>query len=259
MAKSKSSKKSKDAKQDKQAKEQEQAKKAEAKTQAKAAAKLALLVEDAKKTRKAADKAARTADKAQVKAVEAGAPAPKSTPSEADLLKLALRTSEAKLTDAERKVEALEQQIADLHARDELEVEETIEDAIVDLAVAATVEDALVDADVVADGTTTDAEEAEAIAVELDEIISEAEAAPEEPSHDGEAESAAEAFEQSDASAEPTVTTSELTPPLPDKPAGDEPSESWTLLQLRAAAKARGLTGTSNLPKAKLLDRLRSA
>lgn len=258
MAK-KSSKKSKNAKQDKKAKEQEQAKKAAAKAKAKAAAKLALLVDEAKKARKSADKAAKDADKAHAKAVGAGAPAPKEEPSEAELLKLALRTTEAKLTDAERKVEALEQQIADLHARDEQEVEEAIEDTILDAAVAATIEDAVVDADLIADGTTTDAEEAEAIAVELDEIIAEAEAAPEEPTHDGEAEEAAETFEQSDPGAEPAVTTSELTPPLPEEPADDQPNESWTLLKLRAAAKERGLTGTSNLPKAALLERLRAS
>lgn len=251
------SKSKKKSKQDAKAKEQEQAKKAAAKAEAKAAAKLAALVEDAKKSKKAADKAAKAADKAQAKAVEAGAPAPEQKATEAELLKLALRSTEAKLTDAERKVEALGQQITDFHARDELEVEDAIEDAILDATVAATVEDAVIDADLVADGTTTAAEEAEAIAVELDEIISEAEAAPEEPSHDGEAAVAAETFAQSDAGAEPTVTTSELTPPLPEQAAADTPSESWTLLKLRAEAKRRGLTGTSNLPKAKLLERLR--
>jgi hypothetical protein len=242
--------------------------KAEEKAKAKAAAELAALTDEAKKARKTADKAVRAADKAQAAAVAAGAPAPKSTPSEADLLKLALRTSEAKLTDAERKVEALERQIADFHTLDDQVLQNTIEDAIVDAAVVATVEDAVVDAEVVAGALVTDPVEAEAlaaetVAAELDEIIAEAEqeAAAIEPesSHEGDAAAAAAAFGRTDGGDEPTVTGTELTPPLPEQPADDEPSESWTLLRLRAEAKRRGLTGTSNLPKAALLSRLRAS
>jgi hypothetical protein len=253
------SKSKKRSKQDKATKAKEAEKKAAAKAKAKAAAELAALTEDAKKASKAADKAAKAAEKAQAKAVAAGAPAPKAKAGEADLLKLSLRSTEAKLTDAERKVEALERQIADYHTLDDQVVEDAVEDAILDAAVEVTVTDAVIDAEVVADATTTAAEEAEAIATELDEIISEAEAAPEEPSHDGEAEDAAEVFETSDAGSEPTVTTTELTPPLPEEPADDQPSESWTLLKLRAEAKRRGLTGTSNLPKAALLKRLQES
>ena len=49
-------------------------------------------------------------------------------------------------------------------------------------------------------------------------------------------------------------TATQGRPPCAD----DEPNEAWTLLQLRAEAKRRGLTGTSNLPKAALLERLRA-
>lgn len=238
MAKSKTSKKQ-DAK--------KAAAKADAKAKAKAAAKLAQLVEDAKKASKAADKAAKAAAKAQERAAAAGAPVPKAKPSEAELLGLALRSAEAKLTEAERKVEALEQQIADLHRRDEQEVEEAVADAVVDAAVAATVEEAVIDAELAG---ATDAIAVEVVAEELDAIVAEAEPAPEEPSHDGEAQAAAEVFEE-------TVPAGDLTPPLPEEPADDQPNESWTLLKLRAEARSRGLTGTSNLPKAALLERLR--
>lgn len=242
-------------------------KKADAKATAKAAAKLAALSEDAKKARKAAEKATRTAQKAQAKAIAAGAAEPKAKASEADLLKLALRSAEAKLTDAERKVESLERQIADLHTLDDQVLEDAIENAIVDAAVEATVVEAVVeavvDAEVMTDTLAIDADEAEAVAAELDDILTEAEidaaAIDPEPSHEGEAADAATVFAESDAGAEPTVTSTELTPPLPVQPADDEPSESWTLLQLRGEAKSRGLTGTSNLPKAVLLERLRSA
>ena len=229
-------------------------KKAAAKAKAKAAARLAALVGDAKKARKTADKAAKAADKAEAKATAAGAPAPKEQPDRTELLRLALRSTEARLTDAERRVEQLQAQIAALHEVEEDSAEEALEDAIVDAAVAATVAEAIVDAEVVA---TTPAEEIEVVAVELDAAVAQAEPAPEEPSHEGDAAEAAAVFEGADAGAEPTVTTSELTPPLPEQPDAEEPNESWTLLRLRQAAKDRGLTGTSNLPKAALLQRLR--
>ena len=261
--KSSSSKSKDDKKADEKSAAAKSAAKAAAKTAAKAAAKRAALSDEAKKARKTADAAVKAAEKAQAKAVAAGAPEPKATPSEADLLKLALRSAEAKLTDAERKVEALERQVADLHTLDDEVLENSIEDAIVDAAVEATVLEAVVDADVVTDALTIDAAQAEAVAAELDDIITEAEieaaAIDPEPSHEGEAAEAAAVFAQDDASAEPTVTSTELTPPLPAEPTDDQPSGSWTLLQLRAEAKKRGLTGTSNLPKATLLERLRSA
>ena len=246
--------KTKKSKQDRQTKEAEQAKKADAKAKAKAAAKLALAVEEAKKAEKIAEKAAKAAAKAQAEAVAAGAPAPRAKASEAELLKLALRSTEAKLTDAERKVEALEQQIADFHRRDLQELEDAVEDAILDAAVEATVED-VIEAEIAVAVAASDA--AEAIAEQLDDIITEAEASPETPAHDGDAAEAAQVFAASDVGTEPTVTPSELTPPLPEDPAAGEPSESWTLLQLRAEAKRRGLAGTSNLPKSALLKRLR--
>jgi len=254
MAKKKSSSKKHQPDAQKQADAQ---KKADAKAKAKAAAKLATLVTEAKKARKTADKAAKAADKAESKATAAGAPAPKTQAEDTSLLKLALRSTEAKLTDAERIIERLQGQIADLHRVQDEAAEEALEDAIVDVAVAATVAEAIVEAELVADAVTP-ASEAELVAVELDAVVAEAVPAPEEPSHDGEAAEAAQVLAEGDAGAEPTVTGSEMTPPLPAEPAADEPNESWTLLQLRKAAKDRGLTGTSNLPKAALLERLRA-
>jgi hypothetical protein len=246
--------KTKKSKQDRQAKEAAQATKADAKAKAKAAARLAMLVDAATKASKTAEKAVKAAAKAQADAVAAGAPAPKAKASEADLLKLALRGAEAKLTDAERKVEALEQQIAGFHRRDLQELEDVVEEAILEAAVEATVGQ-VIEAELAV--AASDAAEAEAIAEQLDEIITEVDTSPDEPAHDGDAAEAAQVFAASDAGAEPTVTTSELTPPLPEGPAAEEPSGSWTLLQLRAEAKRRGLAGTSNLPKAALLQRLR--
>lgn len=256
MAKSsKSSKKSKQDDKDtsKKAAAKAAEKKAAEKAKAKAAAKLASLAEDAKKARKTADAAVKAAEKAEAKAAEAGAP-DKRKPQESELLKLALRSTEARLTDAERKVEQLERQIADFHTLDDQVVENAIEDAIVDAAVQATVADAVLDAELAA--PVTAAEEAEVIAAELEEIAAQAQPVPEEPSHDGDAAAAAQVFAAGDAGAEPTVTPSELTPPLPEPTADDVPNDSWTLLRLRAEAKRRGLTGTSNLPKAALVARL---
>lgn len=248
MAKKKSSAKKND---------QDAQKKADAKAKAKAAAKLAALVTEARKARTTADKAAKAADKAESKATAAGAPAPKTQAEDTSLLKLALRSTEAKLTDAERTIERLQGQIADLHRVQDEAAEEALEDAIVDVAVAATVAEAIVEAELVADAVTP-ADEAELVAVELDAVVAEAVPAPEEPSHDGEAAEAAQVLAEGDAAADGTALTgSETTPPLPAEPAADEPNESWTLLQLRKAAKDRGLTGTSNLPKAALLERLR--
>lgn len=234
MAKSKTSKKSK-----KDAEKKDAEKKAAAKARARATAKLAALIDEAKRARKSADKAVKSAEKAETAAVAAGAPAPKAGPSEADLLRLALRSAEAKLTDAERRVEALEQQIADFHRRDEQVIEESLEEAIVDAAVVATVEEAVVDAELAQ--AASEAAEAEAVAEELDEIV---------------AETGAE-VEAVGAADQPSSAAPDLTPPLPEEPADDGPNETWTLLRLRAEAKRRGLTGTSNLPKAALLERLR--
>lgn len=248
------------AKPKKQSKQDEKAKKEKAadKATAKAEARTAALVADAKKARKTADKAVKAADKAQAKAFAGGAPAPKAKPDEAELLKLALRSAEAKLTDAERRVAALEQQVADFRRLGEQAAAEELEDAVVEAAIVATVLDAVADTESVADASISDAEVVEAVAVELEAVVAEAEPAPEEPSHEGEAAAAAEVLAAGDPGDEPTVTTSELTPPLPAEESADEPNEAWTLLRLRAAAKERGLTGTSNLPKAALLARLRA-
>jgi hypothetical protein len=230
--------------------EQEAAKKAAAKARAKAAAKAAALADEAKKARKAADKAVKAAEKAEAKAFDAGVAAPKPKADETELLRLALRSAEAKLTDAERRIELLETQIADLHRVSDEAAEEALEDAIVDAAVAATVEEAVAEAELAA--PLDDAVEVELVAAELEEIVDEAALPAEEPSHEGEAEAAAEVFTE----AEPAVTGEELTPPLPEQPADDRPNASWTLLRLRQEARSRGLSGTSNLPKAALLQRL---
>lgn len=237
---------------------QTQEQKALAKAEAKAAAKVTALLAEAAKARKTADVATRAAEKAEAKAAAAGGSPAAPKPDEAELLKLALRSTEARLTEAERKVEQLERQIADFHTLDDQIVEEALEDAIVDAAVQATVEEAVLDAEIVAGPATTAAEEAEGIAEELDQIVTQAEVAPEQPSHDGDAAEAAAVFERADAAADPAVAAPQLTPPLPEQPADTVPSESWTLLRLREEAKRRGLAGTSSLPKAALLARLRA-
>lgn len=225
--------------------------KAAAAAEQKARARAAALAADAKKARKAADKAAKAADKAEAKAIDAGAL--KAKPDKTELLKLALRSTEAKLTHTELKLEALQQQLDGVKALQQQAAEELLEDVLVDAAVEATVAEVLLEAELIGDPTASDAEIVEAIAIELDEVVTEAAPEP-ELSHEGEAAAAAEVF----AAEEPTVTATELTPPLPEQPADDEPSESWTLLRLRQEAKQRGLTGTSNLPKAALLERLRA-
>lgn len=222
--------------------------KAAAAAEQKAQARAAALAADAKKARKVADKAAKAAEKAEAKAIDAGAL--KAKPDTTDLLKLAQRSTEAKLTHTELKVEALQQQLDGVQALQQQADEQVLEDVLVEAAVEATVAEVLREAELIG---ASDADIVETIATELDEIV--LEAAPEpEPSHEGDAAAAAAVFE----AAEPTVTATELTPPLPEQPADDEPSESWTLLRLRQAAKERGLTGTSNLPKAALLERLRA-
>lgn len=226
--------------------------KAVAAAESKAQARAAALADEAKKARKAADKAVKAAEKAETRAIDAGAL--KAKPDKTELLKLALRSTEAKLTHTELKVEALQQQIDGARALQEQAAEEVLEEVLVEAAVEATVAEVLLEAELIGDPTASDAEIVEAIAVELDEVV--VEAAPEpEPSHEGEAAAAAEVF----AAEAPTVTATELTPPLPEQPADQDPSESWTLLRLRQAAKQRGLTGTSNLPKAALLERLRAS
>ena len=117
--------------------------------------------------------------------------------------------------------------------------------------------DAIVEAETL--GDLDDAVVVEAVATDLDATSAEADLPPEEPSHEGEAEDAAQVFTESDSVDEPAVVASESTPPLPVAPSPDEPSEQWTLLKLREEAKRRGLTGTSTLPKAALLERLRSS
>ncbi len=264
----------KDTKKDGKQADEQKAAKQRAAAEKKARARAASLADEAKQARKAADKAQKAAVRAEGRAADAaraaGRPTPTSKPDETELLKLALRTTEAKLTDAERRVEALQQQSADRARLDDDQVEEALEDAIVDAAVQATVAEAVVDAELVAEPFTTDIAAVEAVAAELDEIAAEAQLV-DETTHDGDAAAAAEVFESSDgdagagateaeaeADAEPTVATDELTPPLPESQPEGEPDESWTLLQLRQEAKHRGLTGTSNLPKAALLDRLRT-
>ena len=91
---------------------------------------------------------------------------------------------------------------------------------------------------------------AEVVAETLDAVAADADPAPAEDDHSGEAEAAAAVFTE----AMPDAAT--LTPPLPEEPAADVPSDEWTLVRLRAEARRRGLTGTSNLSKARLVERL---
>lgn len=240
------------------------------------------LAAEAKSLRKSADKAEAKARKAEAKTLDArtaaGLPVPQPKPDETELLRLALRSTQAQLVDAEHRLAAAEQQVAGQQELQDDAADQVIEDAIVDAAVQETVVEAIAGAvaqaqsedddldAILGPGAVSDAESApeveaelvEIVAVQLDEAAVAAEPAPEEPDHDGDAEEASTAFESTPADEPPLVAT-EATPPLPDAPADDAPNESWTLLRLRDEAKRRGLTGTSNLPKAKLLDRLRAS
>ncbi|HEY8319005.1 MAG TPA: hypothetical protein VIG76_09250 [Amnibacterium sp.] len=216
---------------------------------------------DAKKSSKkqdakaalAADKQARKAAKAAAKQAKAdqrsaAAKAPEK-PDQVEVLKLALRDTEAKLVDAEHRLRQVQQQLDDERRALTLAAEEAAAEAIVDAAVAETVAEAVAEAELIV-GDEEAAVVAEVVAETLDAVAAEADPVPAEPDHTGEAEEAAAVFTE----ALPDPET--LTPPLPDEPAADVPSEEWTLLRLREEARRRGLTGTSNLSKARLVERL---
>lgn len=249
-----------------EAKKKDAEKEARAKAAKRAKVRAQSLADEAKQLRRTADKASKKAGKAERKAADAradaGLPAPAAKPDEAELLKLALRSAEAKLVDAEHRARLLEQELDGERRLQDEEVEEALEDAVVEAAVEATVADAVADTVVEAQlegDVVSDAELVEAIAVELDDSASDAEAVDDGPTFEGDAEASAGVFAATDAGAEPGLVPSELTPPLPGAVPAEEPSATWTLLRLRQEAKRRDLTGTSNLPKAALLERLRTS
>ena len=198
-------------------------------------------------------------DKAEKKAKAVGVTLTTST-DKAGLLQLALRDTEAKLVAAEHRLAQVQQQLDGERALATVEAEALLEDAIVEAAVEETVAEAILGAEIVAltgGEDVTDAEIAEIVADTLEEVAADAAVGPTEPTgsaHEGEAEEAAAVFEAADVV--PTVAPSELTPPLPNTPADDAPNATWTVIRLRAAARERGLTGTSGLSKAALLERL---
>jgi len=170
-----------------------------------------------KKTKKTSEKkAAKRAAEQQPKPAK---------PAQVEVLKLALRDTEAKLVDAEHRLRQVQQQLDD----ERRALAEAAEEAVVDAAVAETVAEAITDAGRVAIGEEP-AVVAEVVAETLDEVAAEA---------------------------RPVARTPDpLTPPLPHKPAPDVPSEEWTLVRLREEARRRGLPGVANLSKAGLVERL---
>ena len=177
-----------------------------------------------KHSKKQAEQQARKQDaKAAKKAAEQHAKPAK--PEQVEVLKLALRDTEAKLVGAEHRLRQVQQQLDD----ERRALAEAAAEAVVDAAVAETVAEAIVDAERVAGGEDA-AVVAEVVAETLDEVAADAEPAP--------------------------SAAGELTPPLPHKPAADVPSEEWTLVRLREEARRRGLPGVANLSKARLVERL---
>lgn len=204
--------------------------------------------EKAAKRAAAAAKQARKDQKAAAKQAKAAGPVP-AAPDPVEVLKLALRDTEAKLVDAEHRLRQVQQQLDDERRALAEAAEEAAAEAVVDAAVAETVVEAVVDAELAA-AEQGPAAVAGLVAEELDEVASLADTAEPEPDHAWEAEEAAAAFTDS------TPPAEALTPPLPEEPAPDAPSEEWTLVRLREEARRRGLTGVSNLPKAQLVERL---
>jgi signal recognition particle GTPase len=148
-------------------------------------------------------------------------------PDQVEVLKLALRDTEAKLVDAEHRLRQVQQQLDD----DRRALAEAAQEAVVDAAVAETVAEAMADAGRVAAGEDP-AVVAEIVAETLEEVAAEAQPVAR------------------------AVAPDPLTPPLPHKPAADVPSEEWTLVRLREEARRRGLPGVTNLSKARLVERL---
>ena len=184
----------------------------------------------AKADQKAGKKAARRTTEQQPTPAQPKPPKPPKAagkPEQVEVLKLALRDTEAKLVDAEHRLRQVQQQLDD----ERRALAEAAEEAIVDAAVAETVAEAMAEADAVAGGEDL-AVVAEVVAEALDEVAAEAEPVAR------------------------ATATDPLTPPLPHRPAADVPSEEWTLVRLREEARRRGLPGVANLSKARLVERL---
>jgi hypothetical protein len=173
-------------------------------------------------------------------------------PDQVELLKLALRNTEAKLVDAEHRLRQVQQQLDDERRALAEASEEAVEDAVVDAAVAATVTDAVLGAELAAAAAPEDldaADLAETVAETLDEVAAEVASPVPADRSSGDAAVAAAVFATEG-------TGAKFTPPLPHRPAEDRPSEAWTLVRLREEARQRGISGVSNLPKSQLVERL---
>ena len=176
---------------------------------------------------------------------------------EVTLLKKALRKAQRKLTDTEVLLERVTTELVNERTATEEQAIEIVEEAVVEAAVAETLAEAVAAA---AQGDVPGDVLVEEAAETLDAIVAEVEfaSAALEPEFAGDAEAAAEVFE-----AElPATASLDLTPPLPDKtvvtvPDG-EPGPTWTVLQLRTAARQRGLRGYSTASKTDLLEKLQS-
>lgn len=212
---------------------------------------------EAKQAKKAAAKQAEADRKAAKKAAKQGKADAKAgkqaeadvKPDQVEVLKLALRDTEAKLVDAEHRLRQVQQQLDDERRALADAAEEAAAEAVVDAAVLETVAEAVADAELLV-GDESPAAVAEVVAETLDEVAAEIDPADPEPEHTGEAAKAAAAFTQA------VPDGQALTPPLPHEPSPEEPSAEWTLVRLREEAARRGLTGVANLPKARLLERL---
>jgi hypothetical protein len=201
----------------------------------------------AKKAKKAAAKQATAADE-QPKSAAKQTPAV-TKPDQVEVLKLALRDTEAKLVEAEHRLRQVQQQLDDERRALAEAAEEEVAEAVLEAAVTETVAEAIVDAELVA-ADQGPAVVAEVVAETLDEVAALADPADPEADHTGEAKQAAAAFTRTPRAG------SEFTPPLPEEPSPDTPSEEWTLVRLREEARRRGLAGAANLPKARLVERL---
>ncbi|MDH2444736.1 hypothetical protein QDR37_12345 [Amnibacterium sp. CER49] len=225
-----------------------------------------------------AEKAARKAQKAEARqgrrSQQAGGKpagdAARPQPDQVEVLKLALRDTEAKLVDAEHRLRQVQQQLDDERRALALAAEERAAEQRVDAAVEATVADALLGAELAAAAAPqeTVADVARDVAERLDDATAQAEVAdPEAPPVEAAIDAAA-VFTRDEPALPATPSPAgggtvdaaagdrAYTPPLPHAPQDGRPNDSWTLVHLRQEAKRRGLQGVSNLPKHALVERL---
>ena len=181
--------------------------------------------------------------------------APERSADQVEVLKLALRDTEAKLVAAEHRLHQVQQQLeAERRALADATDPAAAEEAVVDAAVAETVAEAIVAAVVEQDQQGVVGDPTEAAATTLEEAAEAIDAALADADlvEEGLADETGAGTDSPVVAAEPGG----LTPPLPHEGSEDRPNASWTLVRLRKEAERRGITGVSNLPKAALVQRL---